>query len=205
MWFLILLTIILALVSLWRRKEPITAMGEVITGVIKELPMLEANRKNLPVEVLSLARAMQSEESGTLPRTAVGHAVKNHANTLKLSITALVTTTSKKSDGSHAFPEVRGHYSQQRFAKYCSTFAAPTDATIDLARRVIDGSVADPTGGAEKFDNPTLQDLLAKASPYDEETKKGYHTSEEILAKRTLEGYTAVAIEGTSTRFWVKS
>jgi hypothetical protein len=82
---------------------------------------------------------------------------------------------------------------------------SPTDATIDLARRVIDGSVADPTGGAEKFDNPTLQDLLAKALPYDEQTKKGYRTSDEILAKRTLEGYTAVAIEGTSTRFWVKS
>ena len=180
-------------------------MGEVITGVIKELPLDEANRKNLPVDVLSLARAMQSEESGMLPRIAVGHAVKNHANTLKLSITTLVTTTSKKADGSQAFPEVRGHYSQQRFAKYCSTFNAPTDATIDLARRVIDGSVADPTGGAEKFDNPTLQDLLAKALPYDEQTKKGYRTSDEILAKRTIEGYTAVAIEGTSTRFWVKS
>ena len=68
MWLLILLTIILALVSFWRRKEPITAMGEVITGVIKELPLDEANRKNLPVDVLSLARAMQSEESGMLPR-----------------------------------------------------------------------------------------------------------------------------------------
>lgn len=180
-------------------------MSEVITGVIAELPQDEANRKNLDVNVLSLARAMQSEESGVLPRTAVGHAVKNHANRLGLTITTLVTTTSKLPDGSHAFPAVRGHYSQQRFAKYCSTFSCPTEATIDLAKRVIDGSVADPTGGAEKFDNPNLQDLLAKASPYNEETHKGYRNSDEILAKRTIEGYTAVAVEGTSTRFWVKS
>lgn len=180
-------------------------MGEIYSGIIDELPADEAARKNVNVDVLSLARAMQSEESGIVPRAAVGYCVKRHAARIGISITKLVTTTSKKPDGSIMCPEARGHYSRQSYAKYCSTFQAPTADTLEQAQRVIDGSEQDPSQGAELWDNPTLQTALAIAHPFDPDTHKGYHTADEIAQEREARGYSPVAVEGTSTRFWVKS
>jgi hypothetical protein len=207
-WILIAIAIAIAVIllnTLWRRKEPITAMIETIKGVIVELPADEATRKGLDVEVLSLARAMQSEESNVEPRKAVGYATKRHAKSLGLSVTTLVTTTSKLKDGTHAFPVVRGHYSRQQYAKYCSTFEAPNAETLELAQSVLDGSANDPSQGAELWDNPELQDKLALLHPFDTETHHGYHTSAEIADKRQAAGFTAVTMNGTTTRFWTKS
>jgi hypothetical protein len=207
-WLLYLLAIgaaIVAIISLWRRKEPITAMTEMVTGVIQELPADEAARKGLDVETLSLARAMQSEVSGENPRLAVGYSAKRHAARLGISITKLVTTTSKKKDGTHAFPEVLGHYSEQRFAKYCSTFQAPTAHTLELAQQVRDGTATDPSQGAELWDNPLLQTALAMAHPYNEETHHGYKTPDVIAEERKAHNYSEVTVEGTTTRFWART
>ena len=207
-WLLYLLLIaaaIVALISLWRRKEPITAMTEMVTGVIQELPADEASRKGLDVDTLSLARAMASEESlkhGDEPELAIGYAVKRHAAHLGISITKLVTTTTTKKDGTIAFPEVRGHYSEQRFAKYCSTFQAPGTHTLELADAVRSGSLPDPSQDAEYWDNPTLQALLALRHPYDPDTHHGYKTPEQIADARQAAGFSEVAVDGTTTRFW---
>ena len=200
LWLIVVLVgaAIVALLSLWRRKEPVTAMTELVTGIIKELPAEEAARKSVDIDCLSLARSMQSEESGEQARLAVGYAVKRHAARKGMSITKLVTFPSH-------FPEVNGHYSQQRYAKYCSTFQTPTTHTLELAQSVQAGEADDPSQGAEQWDNPILQHALAFAHPYDPETHHGYKTPDEIAADREAAGYKPVAVEGTTTRFWVKA
>jgi hypothetical protein len=185
---------------------PWTTGAEMISGIVSELPADEASRKNIPIEILCLARAMHSEEgiSSETARIAVGHAVKNHARKLGLSIQTLVTRTSKRPDGSRHCPEADGHFSRQEFSKYCTTFDAPGERDISLAAAIIIGFSDDPTGGAELFDNPVLQNILAKAHPFDPESHKGYRTADEIASDRTSAGYVAISIEGTTTRFWRK-
>lgn len=204
MWWIIALAIIIGYLS-WRHgSAPWITMPEMITGIVGELPAVEAARLEIPIDVLCLARAMTSEEggSGETARIAVGHAIRNHASNIGVSIQTLTTRTSKKTDGTRACPEADGKFSQQRFAKYCSTFHAATSNDVDLAFGIINGLIRDPTGGAALFDNPLLQDTLALAHPYNPDTKKGYKTSEEIAAKRWAAGYVPISIEGTSTRFW---
>jgi hypothetical protein len=204
-WLLLsLVAAIVILFSWWHGSMPWIAWPEMISGIVDELPAVEAARKGIPLEVLCLARAMQSEEgmSSETARIAVGHCVKNHAARLGLSIQTLTTRTSKRKDGSRNCPEADGHFSRQEFAKYCSTFTAPSDRNVQLSGGIINGLSDDPTLGAELFDNPTLQDYLAKIRPYNEATHKGYKTADQVAAKRVAAGFTAVNIEGTSTRFW---
>jgi hypothetical protein len=179
----------------------------MISGIVAELPADEAKRKNIPIEILCMARAMRSEEgsSGEAARIAVGHAIKNHARKLGLSVQTLVTRTSKRADGSRRCPEADGRFSRQSFAKYCTTFNSPNDRDVALAGGIINGLSDDPTGGAELFDNPTLQDILAKLQPFNAETHKGYKTADEVAATRQAAGYTSINIEGTTTRFWRKA
>ena len=185
---------------------PWTTGAEMISGIVDELPADEAKRKNIPLEVLCMARAMRSEEgiSSEAARIAVGHVIQNHARRLGLSIETLATRTSKRPDGSRRCPEADGRFSRQSFAKYCTTFNAPNDRDVALAGGIINGLSDDPTGGAEMFDNPTLQNILAKAQPFNADTHKGYKTADEIAATRTAAGYVAVTIDGTTTRFWRK-
>lgn len=168
-------------------------MTELMEGVVIESPADEAKRLNVDVDTLSLARAMVSEErtSGETARVAVGHAVLNHAKSSKISVTKLVTR-------SKTHPEADGRYSRQDKGKYCTTFDPPTEDSLVLATNIISGSIPDPTGGATLFDNPTSQDLLHKVYP------DKWKSSEEIAAKRQAAGYTAINVEGTTTRFWRK-
>jgi hypothetical protein len=207
-WLLIALAVaIVLLLSWWHGSMPWTTGWEMISGIVDELPADEAKRKNIPIEILCMARAMRSEEgiSSEAARIAVGHAIQNHARKLGLSVQTLVTRTSKRPDGSRRCPEADGRFSRQEFAKYCTTFNSATDKDVQLAGGIINGLSDDPTGGAELFDNPVLQDILAKAHPFDPETHKGYKTAAQIADARTSAGYVAIYIDGTTTRFWRKA
>ena len=207
-WLLLaLVAAIIILFSWWHGSMPWIAWPEMFSGIVDELPADEAKRKGIPIEVLCLARAMRSEEgiSSEAARIAVGHATKNHASRLGLSIQTLVTRTSKRKDGTRNCPEADGHFSRQEFAKYCTTFDAPNDRDVQLSGGIINGLSDDPTLGAEKFDNPKLQDILAKAHPFDPVTHKGYKTGAQVAADRIAEGFVEIDIEGTTTRFWRKA
>jgi hypothetical protein len=74
----------------------------------------------------------------------------------------------------------------------------------------MDGTADDETQGAQWWDNPHTQDVLAAANPKHTVTnadgtthEEGYYTSEEIAARRIAKGATMVTIDGISTRFWV--
>jgi hypothetical protein len=127
------------------------------------------------------------------------YATKNHAEKSGKNVTEIVTKGNpKRSD----YATANGHYGRQGIHPYCSTIAAPTAATLALAQSVSDGTALDETQGAQWFDNPHMQDVLAAANPKDETTGKGYYTSAEIAARRIAKGATLVIIDGVSTRFW---
>jgi hypothetical protein len=65
------------------------------------------------------------------------------------------------------------------------------------------GTATDETQGAQYWDNPHAQDILAAANPHDATTGTGYYTSAEIAAHRTAKGLREIDIDGVSTRFWV--
>ena len=201
MWLLIALAIAIIVLSWLHGSYPWVTAMEMVSGIVAELPQAEATRKAIPLEILSLARAMESEESNEDARIAVGYCARNQAAKLAISITTLVTTTSKV-NGVHMCPDALGHYSRQNFAKFCTTFNAPSDHTVQLAGGIINGVGNDPTNGGTHFDNEFLQDALAKIHPFNPETHRGYHTSAEIEAKRRAVGLVPFSIDGTRTRFW---
>jgi hypothetical protein len=205
-WFILFLAMVIIWLSYWHGSSPFTTMPELVSGIVDELPANEAKRKNLPIDVLSLGRAMRSEEgmSGENARIAVGWACKNKAHQLGISVTVLVIRTSLK-DGVRQCPQADGKYSRQEFAKYCTTFNSPNDRDIELSTGILAGSIPDNTGGCTNFDNPKLQDYLARIKPYNPLTKKGYKDAATIKAKREAAGLVAVAIDGTTTRFWRKA
>jgi hypothetical protein len=128
------------------------------------------------------------------------YATQNHANHQGKSITEIVTRGNpKRSD----YAQANGRYGRQGIHPYCTTIAAPTKATIALAMSVVDGTADDETQGAEYWDNPRTQDILAATNPKDPATGKGYYTSAEIAARREAKGAKLVTIDGISTRFWV--
>lgn len=182
---LVILALLFAL-SVWKRKDIMSA----VSGVIKTKPEDVAREDGVPVEVESLARAMESEESGTAARTAVGWAIKNMAKKSGKTITRLVTASKNK--------DVDGFYSQQdKGPKYCSTYKSPSGATKQLAQAVHSGAIPDPTHGATQWDAPRAQDALHAKNP----TK--WKSSEDIKAKRQGEGKRMVMIDGVpNTRFW---
>ena len=164
-------------------------------------PQTLADAAGVDLETYSLARVGQSEEglSSDRAKIAVMYAVKNHAAKQFKTITAVVTAGNKnRSD----YDQVNGYYGRQGIHPYCSSIAAPTANTLALAGSVIDGSALDETQGAQWFDNPHTQDVLALANPKDVATGKGYYTSEQIAARRIAKGATLVTIDGISTRFW---
>ena len=206
--FLIFLAVVVAFLCIWRRSiDPGLIMDEVYNGVVRENPADMASRLGVSVEALSLARAMTSEERAGHEgaRVAVGWAILNYARRLGTTITRLVTRSGKLKSGLPSHPEADGLYSVQALGKYCSTFDQATIPTINQAADILAERIPDPTGGAERFDNPVLQDILAKAKPYNPISKSGYHTADEVASRRVVEGYVAIAIPDTTTRFWRKA
>ena len=168
-----------------------------ITGSISEAPDSLAARAGYDVDLYSLARVGQSEESG-LGSICVMFATKNWARKKKLSITKLVTTARMKdNDGNYVVAPGDGLYGSQKH-RYCATDHDPTDNMLNNAKNVISGTISDPTNGATHWDNPTLQDKRHEIDP------DSNPSSEEIASRREASGMHMVIVEGVSnTRFWV--
>jgi hypothetical protein len=174
---------------------------DMASGIVPTDPKVLADAAGVDLEIYSLARVGQSEEgvSSDLAKISVMYACKRHADNSGKSITELVTKgNSKRSD----YAEANGHYGRQGIHPYCTTIAAPSAHTIELAKSVMDGSADDQTQGAEYWDNPIAQDALHLANPHDDATGKGYYSSAEIAEHRQSKGLTLVTIDGVSTRFW---
>jgi hypothetical protein len=172
------------------------------SGIVPDNPQTLADAAGVDLEIYSLARVAQSEEgmSSDRAKTAVMYACKHHSEHTGKSITDIVTAgNSKRSD----YAQAQGHYGRQGIHPYCTTIAAPTKSTLNLADAVYNGDAQDETQGAQYWDNPLTQDALARLEPKDEATGTGYYNSAEIAAKRQAKGLTMVTIDGVSTRFWV--
>lgn len=190
-------TIVLAaILGFWKRKE-VTQMIKATVGVVNTPPSELASSDGVDIEVESLARVGQSEESSTAGRTAVMWAAKNMAAKRGISITALVTNAKHKEkhtddDGKVTYgpnsitPDYHGLYSMDVVGKYCSTWRAPTPETLQLAKDIIAGSIDDPTQGATKWDAPGL-----------------LSDSDALATRREQEGLHLVLVPGVDkTRFW---
>jgi hypothetical protein len=198
--------LIAVLVIIWKGKElKDVIMEKVSDGIIPETPESLAAAAGASVDVYSLARMMQSEESTIEARAAVGWAVRNHARVAKLTVTQLLTRArhKDKSTGKITVYDSDGHYGTQRCTpgRFASTFREPTNATLTLAEEVMSGRRPDPTGGADQFDAPDLQDRMAEKDP----TGKTKNAAQ-VAAARIAAGKELVLVEDVpNTRFWRKA
>jgi hypothetical protein len=205
-WFWLILlaiaVIIVVLFSYWQGKLPVEAISDMVKGVVPDDPQTLADSAGVDLETYSLARVGQSEEgmSSDRAKIAVMYACKNHSIHTGKTITEIVTAGNpKRSD----YADAQGHYGRQGIHPYCTTIAAPSANTLALAAQVMAGTATDETQGAQYWDNPHAQDILAAANPHDATTGTGYYTSAEIAAHRTAKGLREIDIDGVSTRFWV--
>lgn len=161
-------------------------------GIVKGKPEDLARAAGVPVDVYSLARVMQSEESSRAGRIAVGWATRNAATRGKITVTKLVTRSDKAS--------AAGKYGRQDAGpKWCATSQAPTADVLEIAKQILaePPKVPDPTKGASQWDAPGLQDKLHKQNP------AKWKSAEEIAAKRKAAGKKLVMVPGIEkTRFW---
>lgn len=116
------------------------------TGLVPGSPDDLASSCGLDTETYSLARAISSEEglSNNTTKLAVGWAIYNDANKAGKSLTDLVTTND-------------GYYGIQTLVHYCSTAQDPYQGDATIAAGILNGSMADPTGGAIQFDRPAQE------------------------------------------------
>lgn len=178
---------IVIVLTIWKRKD-ILALA---TGIVAIAPAELAKADGVSIEVESLARTMQSEDSGIAARVAIGWAAKNMAKRKGQSITQLVTYSKN--------PAANGKYSDQRVSggKYCATHKSPSRETLNLAASIIAGTIPDPTKGATQWDAPKTQDALHKKDP------QKFKPSTEIAAARLKAGKRLVQLPDVpNTRFW---
>lgn len=169
----------------------------MLIGVVNKSPDDCAREDGVDIDVESLARVGQSEESSSLGRQCVMWACKNQARKRGLTITALVTNAKHKvkhvdDNGNVIYgpesitPEYDGLYTRDLVGKVCSTYQAPTIETLQLAQSVYDGNIEDPTNGATKWDSPGLLD-----------------DPDALASTREQEGFHLVLVPGVNkTRFW---
>ena len=132
---------------------------------------------------------MIASEAGDLPplaKAGVAHAAVNMARLKKMRLTKLLT------------PD--GKFAAQTDGRYASTVRAPTIETIEIAQNVLEGKIADRTGGAIQFDSVGTQRAGVKAG------WAGYrYPPEDIEKTRVKEGKIAVYLPGVDPekmRFW---
>ena len=164
-------------------------------GVVEADPAGLAGAAGVPLEVYALASCMQSEESSTKGRLAVGLATLNAAKGDPKKIPRLLLHSVRK-DGD-------GHFGTQA-GRYADTRHPPTAKTLQLAAAIIEGRVADVTEGAVQWDAPKLQDAnhalyLRDPVKYPEHRWSAADVaSQRIKARRRL-----VMVPGVpNTRFW---
>ncbi len=171
-------------------------------GIVPGKPEDLARAAGVPVDVYSLARVMESEESSQAGRVAVGWVTRNEARREKITITKLVTRAQYKDASGKLvkYASADGRYSTQDKHKWCATTSPPTAATLAMAKQVAaePPKLPDPTKGATQWDAPELQDKLHAKDP------AKYKTAAEIAAKRQAAGKKLVTVPGVAkTRFWV--
>lgn len=118
--------------------------------------LVKAGKAAIDLDTYSLARALRSEHGSesALTREWVGWAIKNSARGQSLF---KKLTTSKNAT-------YTGFFARQRTdARYAATNQAPRMGDIEIAVKVVKGTV-DPTNGATNFFSPAAQDALFKRS-----------------------------------------
>jgi hypothetical protein len=160
-----------------------------------------ARLAGVDVDVYSLARCMEREETSQAGRIAVGWVTRNEARREKISVTKLLTRSTVKDTKtgkvSVAFGD--GFYGSQELHKWAATTNPPSAGSIELAKKILaePPKISDPTGGATQWDAPEAQDALHKKDP------KKYKTSAEIATLRQAAGKKMVMVAGVpKTRFW---
>jgi hypothetical protein len=145
-------------------------------GTVAEDIQALADDAGLTLECNSLARLISSEEgmSDTTTQAAVAWAVKNEAARQGISITDLLTRAT-------------GHYGNQVVNHYATTAKDPYDRDAQIAQQVLDGTIADFTGGATNFDRAS-----------------GEKDPDAVAAKRMKGGLVLVDVPGADSglRFW---
>lgn len=143
--------------------------------------LAKMGRQAIDLDTLALARALRSEHGSETPiaREWVGWAIKNSARGGSLFKRL---TTSRN-------PTYSGFFARQRTdARYAATNQAPRVEDVEIAVKVIRGTV-DPTKGATNFFSPSAQDaLFAKAQAGDASTSLIKRDGDAQRAKWISEG-----------------
>jgi hypothetical protein len=163
-------------------------------GIVRVAPGELARQAGVPLAVYALARMLRSEHGseGEKVKTAIGWAAVNYARQSGVTIDRLLTRGTAKG-GSDGF------FGAQNVGKYASTRSDPTTVDIEIARKVLNRQVPDPTGGATQFDSPAAQRALVKKS------LKGYSKGPEEVAAERMKKSDPVIVAGIDPdhlRFW---
>lgn len=141
------------------RGERLTYAPADSAGYVDADPQSLAAEAGLTDEQYSLARMLASEEPHSSPETqaAIAWATINKAARSGISITALLLRAKN--------PKNNGHYGSQKDKdpdsanvgksdRYATTALDPYDREGQIASQCLDGTIADPTGGATNYDRP---------------------------------------------------
>jgi hypothetical protein len=202
--FLLLIGASLLFVVIWKRRQ---LMAE-ITGSVPGTPEELAASAGYDLDVYSLARVGQSEESGQ-GSLAVMWATKNQAKRTKQTITKLVTTARMKERVPD--PENPGHfkytgkvivapgdgYYGTQLHRYCATHKDPSTNMLEHSAAILSDAIPDMTQGSTHWDAPELQDKQHASDP------DNHPSAEEVARRREAAGMHMVLVDGvTHTRFW---
>jgi len=152
------------------------ALFRVVKGIF--IPASEAD-----IEALGRMIISENGNDPEIVQVAIAWTAKNEAKRRKKSIADLV---------------MPGGVPAPQTGRYASTARAATNASREIARKVIKGIVADPTGGAIQFDAPKTQDILYKQG-------KVTKTAAQIAASRIADGKEMVTVAGVDPgymRWW---
>lgn len=147
-------------------------------------PAFLASQAGVSQDTYSLARAIRSEAGSRsdLERAAVAWCIVNESRRKGRSITQQVTLGTFGG----------GYFGSQNLGgRYVSTRYAPRTKDLTLATEVLEGTRPDPTNGAVRFFNPSLQDRLVRLG-----TSKYTKGSQQVLDNWRAEGFEAAPVPG---------
>lgn len=160
-----------------------------VNGLVEAEPFRLAEQRGVSLDVYALARMIVSEagEKNRAAGIACAWAAVNHAIARGESISTVLLRGKGSSEG---------RFGGQNLGKYASTKQVPSDATISIAKDVLNHSIPDPTKGARQWDAPAAQNaMLGKVA--------GYTKSADDVAATRLKTNDLVMVPGVpSIRFW---
>jgi hypothetical protein len=160
-------------------------------GVVEDDPEVLAASAALDDVTYSLARMISSVEGGSplAEKVAVGWAAWNaHGRNLPTVLTV------GKGDADEHYKAQGYRYTSgpgvtAKAAAYASTAQDPHEDDVKIAQGIIDGGIADPTGGATNFFRPGLQDKQFAAGTVSRDGAA-------VIAEWTAGGLAAVDVPG---------